>query len=63
MPEADRIIKRTSRANGRADLLVFARTSGARSGFLAGCDPATSLLSNMVERASGVEIVLGSGLK
>ena len=58
MPEADGIIKRTSRANGRADLLVFAKDEAAQKRLvLAGCDPATSLLSNMVERASGVEIV------
>jgi len=58
MPEADGIIKRTSRANGRADLLVFAKDEAAQKRLvLAGCDPATSLLSNTVERASGVEIV------
>jgi molybdate-binding protein/DNA-binding XRE family transcriptional regulator len=58
MPEADGIIERTSRANGRADLLVFAKDEAAQKRLvLAGCDPATSLLSNMVERASGVEIV------
>ena len=58
MPEADGIIKRTSRANGRADLLVFAKDEAAQKRLvMAGCDPATSLLSNTVERASGVEIV------
>jgi putative molybdopterin biosynthesis protein len=58
MPEADGIIKRTSRANGRADLLVFAKEEAAQKRLLlAGCDPATSLLSTMVERISGVEIV------
>ena len=58
MPEADGIIKRSSRTNGRADLVVFAREEAAQKRLvLAGCDPATSLLSNMVERISGVEIV------
>lgn len=58
MPEADGIVKRGSRGSGRADLLVFAKDDAAQKRLvLAGCDPASSLLSNMVERASGVEIV------
>ena len=58
MPEADGIIKRTSRSNGRADLMVFAKEDAAQKRLLlAGCDPASSLLSNMVARISGVEIV------
>jgi molybdate-binding protein/DNA-binding XRE family transcriptional regulator len=58
MPEADGIIKRPIRSNGRADLMVFAKEEAAQKRLLlAGCDPASSLLSNMVERISGVEIV------
>jgi putative molybdopterin biosynthesis protein len=58
MPEADGVIKKTNGSNGRADLLVFAKDEAAQKRLLlAGCDPATSLLSNMVERASGVEVV------
>jgi molybdate-binding protein/DNA-binding XRE family transcriptional regulator len=58
MPEADGIVKRTSRAGGRADLLVFSKDEAAKKRLvLAGCDPASSLLSHMVERCSGVEIV------
>jgi molybdate-binding protein/DNA-binding XRE family transcriptional regulator len=58
MPEADGIIKRTGSANFRADLMVFGKGEASqRRLLLAGCDPATSLLSNMVERISGVEIV------
>jgi molybdate-binding protein/DNA-binding XRE family transcriptional regulator len=58
MPEADGIIKRTSRTNGRADLVVFAKEEAAQKRIvLAGCDPATGLLSRMVEKISGVEIV------
>ena len=58
MPEADGIIKRPGRNNGRAELLVFAKEEAAQKRLvLAGCDPATGLLSRMVERASGVEIV------
>ena len=58
LPEADGIIKRANRTNGRADLVVFAKDEAAQKRLvLAGCDPATSLLSSMVERISGVEIV------
>jgi putative molybdopterin biosynthesis protein len=58
MPEADGIVKRTGRASGRADLVVFSKDEAAQKRLvLAGCDPATSLLSRMVEKISGVEIV------
>jgi putative molybdopterin biosynthesis protein len=58
MPEADGIIKQTGRKNGRADLVVFAKDEAAQKRLvLAGCDPATGLLSRMVEKISGVEIV------
>jgi putative molybdopterin biosynthesis protein len=58
MPEADGIIKRTGRTNDRADLVVFSKEEAATKRLLlAGCDPATGLLSRMVERISGVEIV------
>ena len=58
LPEADGIIKRTGRSNGRADLVVFAKEEAALKRLvLAGCDPATGLLAHMVEKISGVEIV------
>lgn len=58
MPEADGIIKGAARAKGRADLLVFAKEEAARKRLLlAGCDPAMALLSRMVEKISGVEVV------
>ena len=58
MPEADGVIKRTGRRNGRVDLVVFAKEEAAQKRLvLAGCDPATSLLSKMVEKISGVEVV------
>jgi molybdate-binding protein/DNA-binding XRE family transcriptional regulator len=58
MPEADGIIKRAGRTNGRADLVVFAKEEASQKRLvLAGCDPATGLLSRMVEKISGVEIV------
>jgi molybdate-binding protein/DNA-binding XRE family transcriptional regulator len=58
MPEADGLIEKTGRSNGRADLVVFAKEEAAQKRLvLAGCDPATGLLSRMVEKISGVEIV------
>jgi len=58
MPEADGVIKRTGRTNGRAELLVFAKEEAAQKRLvLAGCDPATGLLSRMVEKISGVDVV------
>jgi putative molybdopterin biosynthesis protein len=58
MPEADGIIRRAGRTNGRADLVVFAKDEGAQKRLvLAGCDPATGLLAGMVEKISGIEIV------
>jgi molybdate-binding protein len=58
MPEADGIIRRAGRKNGRADLVVFAKEEASQKRLvLAGCDPATGLLSRMVEKISGVEIV------
>jgi putative molybdopterin biosynthesis protein len=59
MPEADGIINSTaSTADNPADLLVFAKDEATQKRLvLAGCDPASSLLSRMVEKISGVEIV------
>lgn len=58
MPEADGIIKGMSRTKGRAELLVFAKDEAAlKRLIMAGCDPATGLLSRMVEKISGVEVV------
>src|ERR1700692_623153 len=58
MPEADGIIQRVGRTSGRADLVVFAKEEAAQKRLvLAGCDPATGLLSGMVEKISGVDSV------
>ncbi|MBL8241108.1 MAG: helix-turn-helix domain-containing protein [Bryobacterales bacterium] len=58
MPEADGIVKSAGRAKGRAQMLVFANDGAARKRLvLAGCDPATGLLTSMVEKSSGVEVV------
>jgi putative molybdopterin biosynthesis protein len=58
MPEADGVIKRAGPTSSRADLVVFAKEEAAQKRLaLAGCDPAIGLLSRMVEKISGVEIV------
>lgn len=58
MPEADGIIKSASRNESRAELLIFSKDEASQKRLvLAGCDPASSLLSHMVEKISGVEIV------
>lgn len=68
LPEADGVLRgdavrtgvarKAGRGNSRADVMVFGgeETSHKRL-VLAGCDPATSLLAQMVERDSGVEVV------
>ncbi len=56
MPEADGVIKQAARPV--AGLIVFAKDEAARKRLvLAGCDPATGILSRMVEKASGVEVI------
>jgi putative molybdopterin biosynthesis protein len=66
LPEADGVIThaikhrtgRTPRTPARADVVVFAKEEAAQARLvLAGCDPATNLLSRMVEKATGVEII------
>lgn len=57
MPEADGIIKRAGRAHGRADVVVFTKEEAHKRVVLAGCDPAAGLLSSIVEKISGIEIV------
>jgi molybdate-binding protein/DNA-binding XRE family transcriptional regulator len=64
LPEADGIVKRargTSPNRGSAELVVFAKEDAAQKRLvLAGCDPAATLLSRMVEKATGVEIVFAA---
>jgi molybdate-binding protein/DNA-binding XRE family transcriptional regulator len=58
MPEADGIITRATRTGGRAGLVMFAKEEASQKRLLiAGCDPATSLLSNMVEKVTGVQVI------
>lgn len=55
LPEADGVISKPGPA---AELVAFAGEEGAQKKLvLAGCDPATGLVSRMVEKLSGVEIV------
>jgi molybdate-binding protein/DNA-binding XRE family transcriptional regulator len=62
LPEADGIVTRAGRSKSRADLVVFVKDDAAsRRLVLAGCDPATGLLSRMVEKTSGVELVSAAG--
>jgi putative molybdopterin biosynthesis protein len=58
MPDADGIVEHPQRADGRSDVICFAKDEAGQKRFvLAGCDPATSLLARMVEKISGVEII------
>jgi putative molybdopterin biosynthesis protein len=58
MPEADGVIQKSGRTKGSADLLLFAKDEAAQKRIvLAGCDPATGLLSKMAEKMSGVEVL------
>jgi molybdate-binding protein/DNA-binding XRE family transcriptional regulator len=61
LPEADGVIGRVSRSHAKAELMVFAKDETYHKKLLlAGCDPAVGLLSRMVEKAAGVEIVSAS---
>lgn len=58
MPEADGIIKSPTRKDNHAHLQVFEKDEASQKRLvLAGCEPASSLLSHMVEKISGVEVV------
>jgi molybdate-binding protein/DNA-binding XRE family transcriptional regulator len=58
LPEADGIIERAAKKDGRAELMVFGKEDASQKRLvLAGCDPATSFWTHMVEKISGVEIV------
>jgi putative molybdopterin biosynthesis protein len=61
IPDADGIVKAHAghgRTGGRADLLAFGKEDAAHKRLvLAGCDPAMGLLSRIVEKTAGVEIV------
>jgi molybdate-binding protein/DNA-binding XRE family transcriptional regulator len=58
LPEADGLVRHSAQTKGRTDIVVFAKEDAVHKRLvLAGCDPATSLLANMVERIGGVEVV------
>lgn len=61
LPEADAVITKVGRATSQADVLAFATPAPhAKQLVLAGCDPAIGLVSRMVEKLTGVEIVAAS---
>ena len=58
LPEADAVVTGSDSRVRKARLRTFSEDPRLQNKIvLAGCDPATSLLSSMVERLSGVEIV------
>ncbi len=57
LPEADGIVE-SSNIRRRADLVVFEKDEASQKRLvLAGCDPASSLLTSLVEKMSGVQVV------
>ncbi len=58
LPEADGVIAKVGRSNSKAELVVVSKAEASQKKLvLAGCDPAMSLVTRMVEKMSGVEIV------
>jgi molybdate-binding protein/DNA-binding XRE family transcriptional regulator len=58
LPEADGVVARARKGSSRVAVqLIGAAESVSKRLFLAGCDPAISLLARMAERLVGVEIV------
>ncbi len=58
LPEADGVVAKLGRAAGKAEVVAFAPDEGSGKRLvLAGCDPAIGLVSRMVERSGGVEVV------
>lgn len=58
LPEADAVVAGSPSRSQKTKLSLFSEEETMRNKIvLAGCDPATSLLSRMVERLSGIEIV------
>ncbi len=58
LPEADGVISKPGRSRDKAELVIFAEDeSFGKRLVLAGCDPAIGLLTQMVERMSGVELI------
>ncbi len=58
LPEADGIISKLGRSRAKAELVSFTTEEiHQKKLVLAGCDPAIGLISGMVEKLSGIEIV------
>lgn len=61
LPEADGVISKVSRSSSKAGLVVVSKDElSNRKLVVAGCDPAISLVTRMVEKLSGVEILSAS---
>lgn len=61
LPEADGVISKVSRSNSKAGLVVVSKDDIVQKKLVvAGCDPAISLVTRMVEKLSGVEILSAS---
>jgi len=58
LPEADAVVAHSAQRSNKTKLRLFSEEETMRNKIvLAGCDPATNLLTRMVERLSGIEIV------
>lgn len=58
LPEADGVISRLGPAKMRADVVPFIPGSALEKRLIvAGCDPAASLLADLVEKTTGIEVV------
>lgn len=57
LPEADALIAKVNAKTARASLALFSPEPEESRMVLAGCDPAMSLLSSTVRKASGVEVI------
>ena len=58
LPEADGVISRIGCSQETAEVVIFSHEEGlGKRLVVAGCDPATGLLSRMVEERSGIQIV------
>ncbi len=61
LPEADGVVSKAGRSNSKAGLLVVSKDEVSQKKLVvAGCDPAIGLVTRMVEKLSGVEILSAS---
>jgi molybdate-binding protein/DNA-binding XRE family transcriptional regulator len=57
LPEADGVIAETRGKSDRSEVRMFSRDASPKRLVVAGCDPAASLLSHMLERIGNIEVV------